>query len=149
MWIPQNIRIMQYLQRLCRLHYTTWSMKYMLTLSWQNQFKYFKFFTTIACGFWNIDIPQDVNDIADKYKDETDVPIDNLKHGKEFYADMLNRLTFFIVTCIIVAAFFYTFIQAWIRYYMSWFSTWSFLKIWINKNELTIDHLLPLYICIS
>ena len=60
---------------------------------------------------------QDVNDIANKDKVETDFPFENLKHGKEFYADMLNRLTFIVVTCIIVTAFFYTFVQAWIRYW--------------------------------
>ena len=85
----------------------------MLGLSGQNKFKYFKFFTTIACGFWNIDIPEDVNNIADNNQVKTDVPIEILL---QFYADMLNRLTFFIITCIIVAAFFCTFVQAWIQY---------------------------------
>ena len=95
------------------------------TVSWQNLFTYFKFFTAIGCGFWNIDIPEDVNNIADNNKLETDIPIEILL---QFYADMLNRLTFLVITCIAVSAFFCTFVQAWIIYNMSWVMTHDFQR---------------------
>ena len=74
-----------------------------------------KFFTKMACGFWDIDVPEKTNHIADK-GDEVEVDIEELQFGMKFYADMLNRLSFFIITFTILIAFFCTFVQSWIIY---------------------------------
>ena len=74
-----------------------------------------KVFTKLACGMWNIDVPENTNTIADK-GDEVEVEVEDLQLGMRFYADMINRLSFFLITIIILIAFFCTFVQSWIRY---------------------------------
>ena len=76
---------------------------------------FFKFFTKVACGLWDIDIPENTNTIADK-GDETEVDIEHLQLGMRFYADMLNRFLFLVITVTIFIAFFCTFVQSWVRY---------------------------------
>ena len=51
----------------------------------------------MACGMWNIDIPENTNKIADCPVEETKsrIEIKELQLGFRFYADMLNRLCFF------------------------------------------------------
>ena len=77
-----------------------------------------KFFTKMACGLWDIDVPPNTNKIADCPDEETEgkIEIEELQLGFRFYADMLNRLWFFIITLIIVFTFFCTFVQSWARY---------------------------------
>ena len=72
----------------------------------------------MACGMWDIDIPANTNKIADCPDEETEgkIAIEELQLGFRFYADMLNRLWFFIITLIIVFTFFCTFVQSWARY---------------------------------
>ena len=72
----------------------------------------------MACGKWNIDIPENTNKIADCPAEETKsrIEIKELQLGFRFYADMLNRLCFFIITLIFVFTFFCTFVQSWARY---------------------------------
>ena len=74
-----------------------------------------KFFTKIACGMWDIDVPENTNTIADK-GDEIEVDIEHLQLGLKFYADMINRLSFLLITITILITFFCTFVQSWIRY---------------------------------
>ena len=74
-----------------------------------------KFFTKIACGMWNIDVPDNTNTIADK-GDEIEVGVEDLQLGLKFYADMINRLSFLFITITILITFFCTFVQSWIRY---------------------------------
>ena len=69
----------------------------------------------MACGIWNIDVPENTNNIADK-GDEMEVDIEHLQLGMRFYADMLNRFFFFLITSTIIIAFCCTFVQSWIRY---------------------------------
>ena len=54
--------------------------------------------------------------IADMIADEEEVEIQYLQLGMRFYADMLDRFYFFIITITIVITFFCTFVQSWIRY---------------------------------
>ena len=77
-----------------------------------------KFFTKMAWGMWDIDIPSNTNKIADCPDEETQgkIAIEELQLGFRFYADMLNRLMFVIITVIIVFTFFCTFVQSWARY---------------------------------
>ena len=77
-----------------------------------------KFFTKMACGLWDIEIPSNTNKIADCPDEETEgkIEIEELQLGFRFYADMLNRVWFFIITLIIVFTFFCTFVQSWARY---------------------------------
>ena len=74
-----------------------------------------KFFTKIACGMWYIEVPQNTITIADK-GDEAEVDVEGLQLGMKFFADMINRLSFLLITIIILIAFFCTFVQSWIRY---------------------------------
>ena len=74
-----------------------------------------RFFTKMACGLWNIDIPENTNHIAEK-GEEVEVSVEDLQLGMKFYADMINRFSFFIITITILIAFFCTFVQSWIRY---------------------------------
>ena len=74
-----------------------------------------KFFSKIACGMWDIDVPENTNTIADK-GDEIEVDIEHLQLGLKFYADMINRLSFLLITITILITFFCTFVQSWIRY---------------------------------
>ena len=64
---------------------------------------------------WDIDVPDNTNIIADK-GDEVEVEVEDLQLGMRFYADMVNRLSFFLITITILIAFFCTFVQSWIRY---------------------------------
>ena len=77
-----------------------------------------KFFTKMACGLWDIETPSNTNKIADCPDEETEgkIEIEELQLGFRFYADMLNRLWFFIICLIIVFTFFCTFVQSWARY---------------------------------
>ena len=72
----------------------------------------------MAWGMWDIDIPSNTNKIADCPDEETQgkIAIEELQLGFRFYADMLNRLMFVIITVIIVFTFFCTFVQSWARY---------------------------------
>ena len=76
------------------------------------------FFTKLACGMWNIDVPDNTNTIADKGDEIEDLEIEDLQNGMKFYADMINRLSFFLITITILITFFCTFVQSWIRYSM-------------------------------
>ena len=50
----------------------------------------------MACGFWDIDVPENTNHIA--YKgDEVQVDVEELKLVMKFYADTLNRLSDHII----------------------------------------------------
>jgi len=66
-------------------------------------------------------IPNIINDIADKKRDETYVPdeesVEDLQRGMKFYADMLNRLFFCIIIAVIFIVFCCTFVRAWIQYF--------------------------------
>ena len=73
-----------------------------------------KFFTKLACGMWNIDIPENTKTIADT--GEQVVDMEDLHNGMKFYAEMINKLSFFIITITILITFFCTFVQLWIRY---------------------------------
>ena len=75
----------------------------------------YKFFTKIACGMWNIEVPENTNMIADK-GDEELVEVEHLQLGMKFYADMIDRLFFAIITVTIVITFFCTFVRSWIKY---------------------------------
>ena len=72
----------------------------------------------MACGMWDIDVPSNTDKIADCPDEETQgkIAIEELQLGFRFYADMLNRFCFFIITLIIVFTFFCTFVQSWARY---------------------------------
>ena len=77
-----------------------------------------KFFTKMSCGMWDIDIPSNTAKIADLPDRDTEgkIEIEELKLGFRFYADMLDRLSFFIITLTLVFTFFCTFVQSWARY---------------------------------
>ena len=77
-----------------------------------------KFFTKMACGLWDIDVPKNTQIIADlPHADKIEeMEIAELKLGFQFYADMINRLWFFIITLIIIITFFCTFVQSWVNY---------------------------------
>ena len=66
-------------------------------------------------------IPDIINDIADKKRDQTYEPdeesVEELQRGMKFYADMLNRLFFCIIIAVICIAFGCTFVRAWIQYF--------------------------------
>ena len=64
---------------------------------------------------WNIEVPQNTNMIADK-GDEELVEVEHLQLGMKFYADMIDRLSFAIITVTIVITFFCTFVRSWIKY---------------------------------
>ena len=63
---------------------------------------------------WNIDIPENTKTIADT--GEQVVDMEDLHNGMKFYAEMINKLSFFIITITILITFFCTFVQLWIRY---------------------------------
>ena len=92
-----------------------------------------KFFTAMACGHWNIDVPENTNNIARKKEIQIDdkdaqmgatkliehekiYEIEDLQLGLKFYADMINKLAFFIISILYVITFFFTFVHMWIRY---------------------------------
>ena len=70
-------------------------------------------------------IPNIINDIADKKRDETyesaeepvEESVEDLQRGMKFYADMLNRLFFCIIIAVIFIAFCCTFVRAWAQYF--------------------------------
>ena len=88
-----------------------------------------------------MEIPDIINIIADKKRDETEElvvnnveepdeesvekpvekpvkeSIEELQRGMKFYADMLNRLFFCIIIAVICIAFGCTFVRAWIQYF--------------------------------
>ena len=88
-----------------------------------------------------MEIPDIINKIADKKRDETEElvvnnveepdeesvekpvekpvkkSIEELQRGMKFYADMLNRLFFCIIIAVICIAFGCTFVRAWIQYF--------------------------------
>jgi len=78
-------------------------------------------FTKCACGLWEIEIPENTEEIAKHEDDGTfhkKFSIDELQLGFQFYADMLSRLWFFVICFIMILTFFCTFVQSWIRYNM-------------------------------
>ena len=92
-----------------------------------------------------MEIPDIINKVADKKRNETKEPveepdeepdeesvakpvekpaekpveesIEELQRGMKFYADMLNRLFFCIIIAVIFIAFCCTFVRAWAQYF--------------------------------
>ena len=77
-----------------------------------------RFFNAICCGVWEIEPPSLVIEITEHPTDDLHTKFDHedLQHGFQFFADMLNRLIFAIVIIVQCTALFATIIPAWAQY---------------------------------
>ena len=77
-----------------------------------------KCFTLITCYLWEVEVPETVDEIADDPEDNIHkrFPHEDRLLGFQFLADMLNRLTFSIITIAQLIAFCKLVVPLYIRY---------------------------------
>jgi len=75
------------------------------------------FFTCLSCGLWDVEVPEGVQAIAEAPDDgefHKNFSHDDLKLGFQYFADMLNRMAFFVLNLVLLITFCATFVQTWV-----------------------------------
>ena len=117
-----------------------------------------RFFNFISCGYWVIDVPEEMNQIAandgPEELNQLIYDVDGIKllvirnkevkqpenliefriKGFQFFADMLNRLTFFIIMTVLFVAFMFFIVECWFAHSFE-MNELNKLKLLSNQNK--------------